>query len=82
MTREEKTKYQDKKAVAVCCDGLVGIECLDIIYGIDDYMVVRGYNNDLHKVKVYERINTENPEGYHYIKLYGRRYNTSDFMRV
>lgn len=75
MTKQEKDFYKDKRAVAVCSMGLVGLECLDILYGIDDYMIVRGYTGDLHKVKIYY---TDNP----YIRLYGRRFNTSDFMRI
>lgn len=77
MTKKEKSLYQVKKAVAVCCDGLVGLQCLDVLYGIDDYMIVKGYTNDLHRVKI-----NYTATGDSYIRLYNRRYRLSDFLRV
>ena len=53
MTKEEKAKYKDAKAVATyCLSNLGGIEILDILYGIDDYVVVRYYGESYHRVKI------------------------------
>lgn len=57
MTKQEKLNYSTKKPVAVCsiC-GCFGVEILDIIYDINDYIVYRftGENNikDIHKSKI------------------------------
>ena len=77
MTREEKAKYQDKKAVAVYSMGLVGYEVLDIVYGIDDYIITRySHDRSLHKTKIY--YNNDRT----YTKLYGRRVYMDECLRV
>lgn len=56
MTKEEKAKYEDKRPVAVYpMSNWGGVEILDILYGIDDYVVARynyGEPQELHKVKI------------------------------
>lgn len=53
MTKEEKAKYSEKKPIAVYpLSNYGGIEILDILYGIDDYVVVRYYGKSYHKVKL------------------------------
>jgi hypothetical protein len=73
---ELKEKYTDAPACGVWSDGLVGIELLDMLYDIEDSATVRGYNGDLHRVKVYYTDTSA------YIRLYGRRYYFRDCMRV
>lgn len=58
MTKAEMAEYADKKPIAVYPMGnWGGLEVLDIIYGINDYAVVR-FNfgepdKKVHKVKIY-----------------------------
>lgn len=56
MTKEERKKYENKRPVAVypMCN-LGGIEILDILYGIEDYVVYRfnfGEPQKLHRAKI------------------------------
>lgn len=58
MTRQEKEHYKDKKPVAVYpMSNWGGIEILDILYGIEDYVVARYYGKTYHKVKINYNIN-------------------------
>jgi len=78
---ELKEKYTDAPACGVWCDGLVGIEFLAVLYDIDDRAVVRGYDKELHALKIYTtytRAGLDRP----YIRLYGRRYYFDECMRV
>ena len=77
MTRQEKENYRTKTACAVWCDGLTGVECLDVCYGINDFLVVRGYNGDVHTLKI-----NDTTTGRNYIRLYGRRYYLDECLRV
>lgn len=53
MTREEKRQYEDKEPVAVYpMSNSGGIEILDILYGIEDYVVCRYYGMSYHRVKI------------------------------
>ena len=53
MTKEMKEKYKDAKPIATyCLSNWGGIEILDILYGIDDYVVSRYYGKELHCNKI------------------------------
>ena len=81
MTKQEMEQYRDKKPIAVYpMSNWGGIEILDVINGIDDYVVWR-YNYDspdkLHKAKVL--INTS---GHQYIRINESSVKLDNFMRV
>ena len=53
MTKAEKAKYANKPAIATyCLSNFGGIEILDILYGINDYVIARFYGNTIHCVKI------------------------------
>lgn len=56
MTKKEKEVYKDKKPVAVFgMSNFGGIEVMDILYGIEDYVVYRwnfGTPTEVHKAKI------------------------------
>ena len=53
MTKQEKMQYADKKPIAVYpMSNWGGVEILDILYGIEDYVVARYYGKSYHKVKI------------------------------
>lgn len=56
MTKEEKKVYENKKPVAVYpMTNYGGIEILDIVYGVEDYVVYRfnfGKPQELHRAKI------------------------------
>jgi len=82
MTKQEMEQYKDKKPVGVypmCNHG--GVEILDIIYGIEDYVVAR-YNfgepeEKLHKVKI-----RSTPSGLPYINLDGNYIRLGECLKV
>lgn len=54
MNKTEKKAYESKKPVAVySMSNWGGIEILDILYGIDDYVVARWYGKSIHCVKIH-----------------------------
>lgn len=61
MTKQEKKEYENKEPIAtfVLCN-LGGIEILDILYGIDDYVVYRfnfGKPEETHRAKIRYGVN-------------------------
>ena len=81
MTKQEIAQYQDKKPIAVYpMSNWGGIEIMDIINGIDDYVVWRynyGSPDKLHKTKV-----LINDAGHQYIRINESRIKLENFMRV
>lgn len=61
MTREEKKAYENKRPIAVYpMTNWGGLEILDIIYGIEDYVIARynyGEPQELHRVKINYGVN-------------------------
>ena len=59
MTKQEKMEYNNKKVIAIYSCGLVGLEVLDIQYGINDYIVYR-YTGDgsIHRAKINDNYNS------------------------
>lgn len=58
MTKQEKKEYENKRPIGFyCLSNLGGIEILDILYGIEDYVVVRYYGNSYHRVKINYGVN-------------------------
>jgi len=61
MTKEEKKAYENKRPVATyCLTNWGGIEILDILYGIEDYVVYRfnfGEPQELHRAKINYGVN-------------------------
>lgn len=85
LNTEEKTEYQKKEPIAVCGfsdSNFGGIAILDIIYGIEDYVVwydsqIESEKRKIHVSKIYC---TENSN---YFKPYGSMYiNLFDCLRV
>ena len=71
MTKEEKKAYENKRPVAVYpMSNWGGIEILDILYGIEDYVVYRfnfGEPQELHRSKIRYGVNHSSfrtPAGY------------------
>lgn len=71
MNKEEKKAYESKEPVAVYpMTNWGGIEILDILYGIEDYVVYRfnfGEPQELHKAKIRYGVNHSSfrtPAGY------------------
>ena len=61
MTKQEKEYYKDKKAVATYgLSNWGGIEIMDILYDINDYVVYRfnfGEPQEVHKAKINYGVN-------------------------
>lgn len=61
MTKKEKKEYENKRPIGVyCLSNWGGIEILDILYGIDDYVVYRfnfGEPQELHRAKINYGVN-------------------------
>ena len=58
MNKTEKKAYESKQPIAVyTMSNWGGIEILDILYGIDDYVVARYYGKSYHKVKINYGVN-------------------------
>lgn len=61
MTKQEKKEYENKRPIGVyCLSNWGGIEILDILYGIDDYVVYRfnfGEPQELHRAKINYGVN-------------------------
>ena len=82
MTKQEMEQYRDKKPISVYPMGnWGGIEILDILYGIDDYIIWR-YNwgepeDIIHKAKI-----RSNPIGYNYITINGTKIKLDECMKV
>ena len=71
--------YDKREPIAVqTVTNNCSIDILDIVYGIEDYVIVRGYVNDLHKYKIHY-----NNQGRAYFKYCnGCRYFLDEFMRL
>lgn len=53
MTKAEKEMYSNKYPIGVyTLSNFGGIAVLDVIYGIDDYVVVKYYDISIHRVKI------------------------------
>ena len=83
MTKVEMEQYRDKKPIAVYPMGnWGGVEILDIIHGIDDYVIAR-YNfgepekDKLHRVKI-----KYNKSGTPYIFLDGSYIRVDDMIKL
>lgn len=61
MTKKEKQEYENKRPVGVYpMTNWGGIEILDILYGIEDYVVYRfnfGEPQELHRAKIRYGVN-------------------------
>lgn len=75
--KKELKQYENKPALAShFITATCGIHILDIINGIEDYVIVKGYIGDLHKYKLYE-----NSKGLYFTYCNGCRYFINDFLR-
>ena len=84
MTRAEMREYKDKKPIAVYpMSNWGGVEILDIIYGIDDYVVARfnfgdgDVDNRMHRYKI-----KYNKSGIPFFSMGGNRVRLDECMRV
>lgn len=58
MTKQEKNNYNSMQVKAVYSCGLCGIEILEVLHGINDYVVYRFTgDNTLHRVKIHYGVN-------------------------
>lgn len=58
MTKQEKNNYKNVTVKAVYSCGLVGLEVLDIIHGINDFVVYRYTgDNSIHRAKINYGVN-------------------------
>ena len=61
MTKKEKKEYENKRPIGVyCMSNFGGIEIMDILCGIDDYVVYRwnfGTPTEVHKAKINYGVN-------------------------
>lgn len=80
MTKQEKELYKGKRPIAVFGESnWGGVEVLDIIYGIEDYIVARynfGEPQEAHRVKIRYGVKSTS------FRLGRRTYNLDNFMRV
>lgn len=82
MTKQEMEQYRDKKPIAVYpMSNWGGIEILDIVYGIEDYVIWR-YNygepeDIIHRAKI-----LTGPKGYSFIRLNDTRIRLDECMKV
>lgn len=78
MTRKEMNYYSKVKPLAVMSiTNNCGLEILEMQYGIDDYVIVRGFTGDIHKYKL-----RYNNKGIYFKYCNGLRYYMNEFMRV
>lgn len=66
------------KEIAYYSEGLEGIYIINIVYGIDDYIIWR-YSTDkfIHRTKIYTDRNGDS-----YFKCYGRKIYLRDCLRL
>ena len=74
LNSKELEEYNEKDAIAYFSYGLWGCEVIDIIYDVDDYLVIRD------KPRIYTRKVYESSKG-SYIKMYGSRIYLDNIMR-
>ena len=78
MKKEELKKYEGKKPIAVyALTNTCAMYILDIVYDIDDHVIIKGYTGDTHKYK----IKYTNKGGY-FTYCNGCRCYINDFMRM
>lgn len=76
--RAIERQYGGAKAIATMgLNNFCGMEILAIEYGIDDYVIVRGFIDDLHRYKIHYE--TERP---YFRYCNGCRYHLDEFIRV
>ena len=77
LTKEEKEIYMKKEPIGVLAlNNSGGIEVLDFEYGIEDYVIIRWFNNRLHRLKVYYKDDDS------YFAINGMRFYFSTIMTV
>ena len=71
-------EYENKEPIAI---NFIAMGCamaiLDIQYGIDDYVIIKGFTGDLHRYKIH--YGTERP---YFRYCNGCRYHIDEFLRV
>lgn len=75
LNKEEINRFNEKQPIAYFSYGLWGFEVLDIIYDIDDYLVIKDTSRVCTR-KVYEC-----SKGF-FIKMYGQRVYLDEIMRI
>lgn len=76
--RAIELQYKDAKAIATLgLNYFGGIEILAIEHGIDDYVIVRGYTDDLHRYKI--KYDTSRP---YFTYCNGCRYHLDEFIKL
>ena len=79
MTKQEKEQYKDKAPIGVyCCSYGAEVYLMDIIYGIEDYAVVKiVYSNKTEYYKPKIRYGLKSSS----FRIYGVTYDMGKFMR-
>ena len=78
MTKQEKESYLNKKAIAVYANSAFGgLEILDILSGIEDYVVVRDtYSKTIYKVRINKKSDRDT------FRISGITYDMANFLRI
>lgn len=78
LALQEIIKYQTMDPIATkCVSNNTSIEIMDIEYGIENYVVVKGFLGEFHRYKVY--YDTDRP---YFVYSNGRRYHLDEFERL
>jgi hypothetical protein len=75
LSKEEINKFNGQKPIAYFGYGLWGVEVLDVIYDIDNYIVIKDTQ------RIYTRKVYECSKGF-YIKMYGSRVYLDEIIRI
>ena len=78
MTKQEQEKYKDLKPVAVFpINSYDGVEILTIEYGIEDYVIVRYNQGNIHRKRIYTSTKNRN-----YFNIYDMRIYLDECLKV
>ena len=79
MKKRYKQYYESAKPIATqCVTNNCSIDIMDINYGVDEFVVVRGYIGDIHKYK----LNITKNGRMFFTYQNGLRYYVDEFMAV
>ena len=77
MNKSLREFYEKKNPIAAMgITNISSIQILDIEYGIDDYVIIKGFVGDIHKIKIYDSTKGA------YFKYSNSRYYIKDFMKI
>ena len=78
MNKSLREFYEKKNPIAVIgITNISSIQILDIEYGIDDYVIIKGFTGDIHRHKIYYSVR----KGM-YFKYGNARYYLKHFLKI